>query len=237
MCYHVSDHEDDAIAVLKHSDRVRYVELHVTRPQWWKVVASMQGPFPALTRLQLSGCADALLLPIGFLGGSAPCLQQIVLHGIPFPKLPSLLLSARDLVSLQIDFIPRTGYIPPKVMVASLALLTRLEDLSIGFFRPQMYLPNLRITYPETPRRAILPALTRFLFAGRSEYLDNLVAEVDAPRLYNVRVEVIRLDFRPVPQLFLFISHTENLKFRRVHVDFSCHEVLLKTPDLSISTG
>ncbi len=64
-----------------------------------------------------------------FLGESAPCLQQVDLYRIPFPELPTLLMSARDLVSLRLDYVPPTGYISPEAMVAGLAMLTRLKTL------------------------------------------------------------------------------------------------------------
>lgn len=36
---------------------------------------------------------------------------------------------------------------------------------------------------------AVLPALTHFVFGGDSEYLEDLVAQIDAPRVDDVRIE------------------------------------------------
>jgi hypothetical protein len=69
--------------------------------------------------------------------------------------------------------------------------------------------------------RAVLPALTEFEFGGRIEYLNDLVAEIDAPRLRYVYLKPNQLDFLLIPQLLLFIGRTENLRFRRVRVDFT----------------
>ncbi len=88
----------------------------------------MQVPFSMLTRLHIgSNGGNALVLPTEFLGGSAPCLRTIRLYGIPYPALPSLLLSASNLVELRLHEIPPTGYISPESMVVGLAALPRLE--------------------------------------------------------------------------------------------------------------
>ncbi len=148
------------IAALEHPDRVRCLK--------GKVATVTQEPFPMLTQLWLSSKDENLsVLPGAFLGGSAPCLQQIHLEGIPFPTLPSLISSATDLVVLYLHRIPHTGYISPEAMVASLATLTRLCDLSIEFqsstSRPHQSGSRRRLA-PLT--RAVLPALTSFEFRG-----------------------------------------------------------------------
>lgn len=92
------DHDVELIAALEHPDRVHHVDLVITTSGVEGVVAMMQVPFPVLTHLELSGFVDVPALPGTFLGGSAPCLRHLCLASIPFPELPSLLLSARDLV-------------------------------------------------------------------------------------------------------------------------------------------
>ena len=217
MRYNIPSSEDDAIAVLRNSDRVGEIKLWVRNSRWGKVLAAMQEPFPVLTRLFLQGYPkyDAPVLPGGFLGGSAPRLQHIELSRMPFPELPTLLLSARDLVSLRLDRIHLTGYISPEAMVAGLAVLTRLENLNIDFER---WPPRTESRRPDPPMRAVLPALTTFRFNGCSEYVDALVAEIDAPRLFDVET---RVDHLPVPRLFQFIGRTETFRFRRVALDFA----------------
>ena len=180
----------------------------MTNSQLGKVVAAMQEPFPVLTHLELRASMDepdVLVLP-RFLGGSAPCLQQVHLSGIPFPELPTLLLLSCDLVSLQLESIPPTGYISPEAMVAGLAVLTRLKTFRIRF-RYRISPPEQRTRHPYPLMRAVLPVLTEFEFRGRSEYLEDLVAQLDTPRLDDVWTIFDRLDSLRLPQLSLFIVH------------------------------
>ena len=173
--------EDNVVAALERRDRVCYVRLAVTDSQLGKMALAMQGPFPMLTHLHMgSDDGNAQVVPAKFLGASAPRLQTIYLHRIPLPSLPKLLMSTNDLVKLELRRIPPTGYIPPDAMVACLAALPKLDTFHIGFksatSRPDRIPPP-----PET--RTILPTLTSFEFKGASEYLEDLVAQIDSPQL------------------------------------------------------
>jgi len=197
--------EDNVIAALEHPDRVCRIRLDMTRSELGRIARVMQEPFPVLTRLWIHSDKHAAILPSGFLGGSAPSLQKIVLFGVPYPALPTLLLSASDLVELNLHDIPKTGYIPPEAMVASLAALPRLETLYIGFefdpFRADLLLPATR---------AVLPALNYMSFSGVCEYLENFLARIDAPQLNTIAI--FYSDQFEVPQLSEFINRSENLK-------------------------
>ena len=131
---------------------------------------------------------EILVLPNGF---SGPCLRQVILSGVPFPELLKLLMSARDLVSFNLRYILPTCYIPPEAVVGRVG---QLEYLCIFF--SEIHRLEQRRGHPDPPMRAILPALTYFEFGGCSEHLDNLVADIDAPRLGGVRTDVNQL---PVP--------------------------------------
>ncbi|KAH8987521.1 hypothetical protein EDB86DRAFT_2949939, partial [Lactarius hatsudake] len=120
-------------------------------------------------------------------------------------------------------------------MVTGLSVLAKLKTIWI-MFSPRIYLPEQRGRRPDPPMRAVLPALTEFTFRGHSEYLEDLVAQIDAPRLNDfrtglhrpndVRTESDGLDFLlGFLQLSLFICRTENLKFRRAEVEFSDNEI------------
>ncbi len=45
---------------------------------------------------------SAEIIPDSFSGGSAPCLQEIWLHAIPFPGLPKLLLFPTHLTEIHL---------------------------------------------------------------------------------------------------------------------------------------
>jgi hypothetical protein len=99
--------EGNIIAVLQHPDRVCNVDLYTNGSQLGKMAKVMKKPFPVLTHLEIySNDGNAPVLPAKFLGGSAPRLQKIYLHRIPFPALPTLLLSTSDLVNLHLSKIP-----------------------------------------------------------------------------------------------------------------------------------
>ncbi|KAH9170282.1 hypothetical protein EDB89DRAFT_2072102 [Lactarius sanguifluus] len=198
--------EENVIATLKHPDRVCFVRLDVTRSQWGRVATMMQEPFPVLKHLAIfSRDGSASVLPAGFLGGSAPCLQTFDLHDIPFPALPTLLLSTSDLVTLGLN-IPPTGYISPEAMAASLAALPRLETFSIEL---QSAIPHPdRILLPRVTR-TVLPALTSFDFTGTIEYLDDLITQIDGPRLKRIFVDCLNhFSDLQVAQISQFINRS-----------------------------
>jgi hypothetical protein len=203
--------EDNVIAVLEHPDRVCRIGIHLTRLQLGKISAVMQEPFPVLTHLSISTRdGNAPVVPGGFLGGSAPCLQEIELCGVPFPALPTLLLSASNLVVLQLENIPLAGYISPEVMVAHLAVLPRLKILQIEL-QSVISRPDQILLPPET--RTFLPALRRLSLKGVCGYLEDFVARIDAPQLDTISIEYSdqAADFG-VHQLSGFINHSEYLR-------------------------
>ena len=173
--------EDNVIAALEHPNRVCHLWVDITGSLLGRMVTVMQEPFPVLTCLFMySKDGNAPVLPGGFLGGSAPCLQTIYLDRIPFPALPTLLLSTSDLVVLSLRDIPRTGYVSPEAMVACLAALPKLESLIIMF---QSATPRRNRIRPPPVTQTVLPALAGVEFTGASEYLEDLVFRIDSPQL------------------------------------------------------
>ncbi|KAH9037739.1 hypothetical protein EDB84DRAFT_1560490 [Lactarius hengduanensis] len=188
--------EDNVIAALEHPDRVSRVRLYITESQLGRITPAMQEPFPVLTHLSISSSdANVPIIPSGFLAGSAPRLQEIEFTCIPFPALPTLLLSVSDLVELKLRHIPDIGYISPEVMVAHLAALPRLKILEIGFRTPSP-LPDQTLP-PLT--RTVLPALN--YFAGVCNYMEDFVALIDAPQLRSIEIYYLDPIFFGVPQL------------------------------------
>jgi len=213
-----SNDEDDIIAALEHRDRVRRIEIIVTASLLGKLATIMQEPFTELTYLRLSsssssskggGVLPILRLPSGFLCGSAPHVQHISLDGISFPELPTLLSSASNLRSLKLDKIPQTGYISPEAMVDGLAALTMLTTLSLRFQSPASRPTQRR---PPPRARIALPSLTFFEFHGVSEYLEDLVAHIDAPRLASSNITYFNQLVFQTPQLGQWLSRAENLQ-------------------------
>jgi hypothetical protein len=199
--------EDNVIAALEHPDRVCAVLLNVTSSQLQKIATVMQDVFPRLTDLYISSDDEgAPLLTDGFLGGSAPCLQHFELHGITYPTLPTFLLSASDLTRLELHKIPPTSYISPEAMVACLAALPRLAMSGIGFQSATSRPHRVR---PPPVIRTVLPALTHFEFCGASEYLEDLAARIDVPRLAVIYTHYLNqlVDFQ-VAQFFKFIERS-----------------------------
>ena len=172
----------------------------------------MQEPLPALTRLDLVSEDETMpVIPNSFLGGSAPRLRSLCMTRIPFPGLPRLLSYAIDLVDLELYDIPQSGYISPDTMVTCLSTFTSLESLRIEFESPRLRPIQERGRLPPQTRSALL-ALTCFSFRGVSEYLEDLVAGIDAPFLEELNITFFHQLILDTPQLAQFISRTPNLK-------------------------
>ena len=206
---------DGIVTALGHRDRVFRIDLLVNEgSQWDKVLATMQVPFPALTDLLLQ-CEDetAPAIPDTFLGGSAPRLRHLELECISFPGIPNLLLSATHLVYLYLHYIPHSGsgYISPEAMVTCLSVLTRLDTLSLKF-QPSQSRPDRRNRRLPPITRFLLPDLTRFSFKGPSEYLEHLVAQIDAPRLHNISITFLHQVNSDIPHLVQFINRTPSFE-------------------------
>ena len=225
VVYHVAgptEGMDNVVAALEHRDRVDRIRLYqVNGSSLEKVLAEMQEPFPELTILELSSNEELVpIVPDSFLGRSAPRLRFLALSGIPIPGLPKLLLSATNLVHLQLWNIPHSGYISPDLMVTALSALTSLDFLSLGFRSPRSH-PDQASRLPPHPTRTVLPSLTTIFFKGVCEYLDDLVARIDAPQLNNVYIMFFNDIIFDAPQFIQFISRTPTLKaVENAHVVF-----------------
>ena len=202
---------DDIVAVLEHRHRVCKVDLNVPSSQFEKVSAAMQEPFPKLTDLSLwSYDETAPFIPDSFLGGSAPSLRTLWLDGIPFPGLPKLHFSS-TLVSLRLLTIPPSGYISPEAMVNCLSILSSLESLRLEFQSP-LSSPDLESRHLPQPTNVVLPALKDFQFKGVSEYLEHLVACIDAPHLNYLFITFFNDIEFDTPELVHFIGRTPSFK-------------------------
>ena len=220
---------DNVIAALERRDRVDRIYLsEVNGSSLEKVLAAMQEPFPELTSLRLSSNGEPVPIVLdSFLGQSAPRLRVLILDGIPFPGLPKLLLSATNLVSLYLLNIPHSGYISPDAMATALSALTCLQRLYLVFRSPRSH-PDQASRLPPPLTRTVLPALTGILFKGVCEYLDDLVARIDAPQLNILHIMLFNDVVFDTPQLIQFISRTPTLKaVENAHVVFGHRKAII----------
>ena len=201
------------VAALEHRERIREIDLqNVPVSVLAKLVEPMQEPFPSLRQLALgTNRESALTLSDTFLAGSVPNLQNLRLTGIPFPELPNLLLSASHLVELHLDDIPHPGYISPEAMGTCLSALTRLKSLNIKFRSP-FPRPD-PINHPLPPlTRVTLPTLSSLRFKGVSDYLEDLVAQIDTPLLRRLSITFFHQLVFDTPQLLQFVGRPNKLK-------------------------
>ena len=226
---------DNITAALEHNDRICQIELvrYPTRPESEYVMAMLK-PFPELTHLRLDMYVydGPGVLPDSFLDGSAPRLRSLVLDSVPFPGLPKLLLSATHLVNLDISRIPRPGYIPPEAMATGLSALTSLESLHLHFLvlqpRPA---PESQRPRPPPLTRFILPSLAKFRLAGTSEYLEEILAHIDAPRLDLLDIGSLIFGTPVTLQLFQFISRSPTLRaLKKACVAFDYSLISIRFP-------
>ena len=196
------------MAALERTDRVRgaYV-FGDPNSDSEMVLAAMQQPFPELRHLSVALFETVLFVPDSFLGGSAPRLEFLELDEVLFPGLIKLLLSASHLVDLRLSNIPHSGYISPDTMVTALSTLTSLSSFELRFASPRSC-PDPESRRPSPSTRSALSVLSHFYFGGVSEYLEDLVACIDAPQLSDLYITFFNDIVFDASQLIQFIGRT-----------------------------
>ena len=145
----------------------------------------------------------------------APNLRHLALHDIALPRGLPLLSSAIALSTLSLTHIRASCYFSPRDLVSQLRGLPHLEELSIGFATPRAELRTIRVP-PVT-----LPTLKRLTFRGVGDYLDNLVAQINAPLLERLSLTLFfQLDFVLV-NLTKFIHRTDGFRCLVARVNFN----------------
>jgi len=214
----------NVVAALEHRDRVTEIRFALRGTGFMRFYFRMLSPFSALTDLSL-GSIDgrALVLPNLFLGGSAPSLRNLLLKSISFVKLPELLLSATQLVTLRLYSVPVLPYILPVTLATCFGVMPNLRQLEIEY---QARFPLS--DQPPLPTRVVLPSLTYLRFIGDSDNLEEHLAQIDAPILQTLSVTFRDHDVR-IPQLLRFVNSAERLRPPiRVMLEFGFDMVLLK---------
>ena len=195
--------------------------------------AVIRKSFPELTDLHLRMYNDGgpeQIIPDTFLGGTAPHLRSLRLEFVPFPGLPKLLLSTTHLVHLYLYDIPRSGHNPPEAMAIGISGLTNLESLHLQFRYPPPR-PALESQLPPPLTRSILPALTKIRFKGTSEYLEKILARIDAPQLKKLDITFFNQLIFDTPQLFQFVSRSPTLRAsEKGHIIFGSKAIIVEFP-------
>jgi hypothetical protein len=203
---------DHVITMLEHHDRVCQIDLSFIL-EFEDILGALEEPFPELTVLKLHSTEEATdpFFPYAgqYLGGTTR-LRSLSLTSTPIPDLPNLLLASTDLVDLRLKNIPISVFVSPDEMVTALSALTRLQVLHLG--------PELDETHPDwenrrlpLPTPTVLPSLIELKYVGAIEYLEDLMARIDAPLLGRLDIVVSfylnRVIVLNAPQILRFIGH------------------------------
>jgi hypothetical protein len=180
--------KENILAALKQSDRVSSIHLTVTK-SLLKKIASIGGQFSKLEELVLlSPVGRRLTLPSIFRSG--PRLRQLHLTGFSFSVPLRPLSSSRNLVDIQLHDIPDDIFLSPDALAAALSGMAHLQTLSLRF----PFTAN-HTTIPPLSKKCIVkrvdtPHLSCLKYRGTSEYLDRLLAGLDAPRLADIEIKI-----------------------------------------------
>jgi hypothetical protein len=174
--------EDNIMAALVRSDRLTSINLTISVSLLEKLSA-IEGPFSELEDLVLvSQDSWRLTLPSSFRWGER--LRRLRSTGIAFPALVQLLYSSRNLVDLRLHNFIHPSHFSPEALTSVLSGLTQLRSLSIHFLSTIS-----RVSHPPPfGGPIVLPALTSLNFRGLTQYFEDLVARIDAPRLEDIKV-------------------------------------------------
>jgi len=198
--------EYNIMAALKHTHRVISVNLIVTGSLMEKMGTIVE-PFWELEDLVLLSQNSAqLVLPGTFQCGSR--LRSLHSTRVAFSALPQRLSFSPNLIDLQLHEIPSVGYFSPEAFVDALSGMTRLQSLSLHFLSLPCRSNHIGMS-PPSGRRVVLLALTRLKFRGSSNYLDSLVARIDAPCLGDIEIRFFNQLTYDVSQLGRFIDRIE----------------------------
>ncbi len=224
--------EDNLLAAFEHSNHIYSVTLRLQRSQMEKVVMIMQKSFPMLTHLHLSSSSlywqNPPILPLGFLCGYAPHVQEITLSGLFWPA--TFVPSTSGLVKLHLFCLPNP-YPSPEEMIKGLSAMTRLESLTIDFERTSSY--NKQTQTQSLVAPVVLPSLIQFQFQGHHLYLEDLISKLDTPQLFNLTIEIFYVGSKfnncQVPKLVQFIKGLKQAQFTHANINIVTDNVNMVT--------
>ena len=226
----------NVISALRHHNRVCKIQYRKTwqfQDSFLEEFAAIDKPFPELTSLELYSFGQNVpVLPDSFLGGSAPRLRSLDLDGIPYPSIGNLLSSTTNLVRLRLWDIPHSGCVAPETIVPCLSMLPTLESLLLQFRYPRSRAQR-ESRHPPPLTRVVFPNLTFLYFGGDSEYLEDIVSQIETPILDEGIFRFFNQLVFDTPLLGKFIRRTE--KFTTIHtarVQFFSENILITLPGL-----
>jgi len=236
----VQQDEPSILTGLQERGRVRRIFLQAPFPRLGIFLATMSDLYPILEDLSLSSTADEeenIVLPNTF---RAPDLRHLAIYGMGLPSGLSLSTFTTTLVTLTLTRIQAPYYFHPGHLVTQLHDLLHLEELSIGFSVP-IPLPSTEGNLLPAPmQRVTLPTLKRLMFRGVAVYLENLIAQINAPLLERLIVALFfEIDFTLVA-LTQFIHTTGGLRCLSAKVLFRREDVSIVTDNgesESLSSG
>ena len=156
----------------------------------------------------------SLIFPETF---QAPHLRYLVLWGA-VPAVGFTFTTVMNLVTLGLYNIPPFAYFTPSSLFTRLSLMPQLESLAIAFDAHVVNREfNNQLSNTPIMSQIALPNLRWFWFRGFSTYLDDVFAQISAPLLKTLSINLFA-QFTPlaVPHFLQFVSSSENLGFRTV---------------------
>ena len=215
--------DDNIIAALKQSGRVRSISLTLTNSLLEKL-SVISEPFSALEEVTLLSRDNLQLnLPSAFRWG--PRLLSFHSTRIAFPSLPQLLSLSKDLKDLRLHHIPSADHLSPEAFSNVLSGMTRLRSLSLHFRSFPRHLSYVALP-PLPGERIVLPTLTCLQYGGSSKYLDIFVARIDAPRLKVIDIIFFSQPTMDASQLGRFIGRIEmQTSLIQADVETSAHAI------------
>jgi len=205
--------EDDILAALKHPPRNRS---HHIRLDAGKIKHLRGRIVPRAAVSSPSFFPSWTYGPPKFIFGRIEWhALQVAPHPLgehPLPVFPQLLLSSRDLVSLSLGsgFLLDKEFPSPEVLTAALSAAMHLQHLAIHADF-EMFPSEQESPHPPPLDLITFSTLVKFDFKGSTEYLQDFVSRIDAPHLKQLFISFFRQEAIDIPQLSLFISHTQEL--------------------------
>ena len=225
--------DDNIIAALKQSDRVRSISLTVTSSLLEKLSAISE-PFTELQDFVLFS-QDNLRLAIPNSFHFGPHLRVLHLIRISVPSFLRLLSHSQDLVDIQLHEIPITGYFSPGAFANALSGMTQVRSLLL-YFRSLPPRQNYFGFPSPSGERIVLPALTCLKYRGTSKYLDIFVARIDAPRLDDINITFFYQPTMDASELGRFIERIEmQTSLIQADVETFAHAISISFTDSSVS--